>query len=262
MILFIKNLNAKKIEITSENKEVILIYKEYLLNIVNVNLNYKKEFTKNKTQYKILSLNEKQNIEIFKHITDIYSRSIPKRCISSFIRGSFISSGYITNPKNKYYLEFSLCNKALADILNRYLEIAGFVLKYKLVNGKHVLYITNSDLIEDVLTYIGATKSSLEIMNMKVYKNLRNKVNRLVNCETSNINKVVSASSYQIKCINKIIEKKGLDYLDENLKVVALKRLNNPQMPLSELILTLPFNISKSGLNHRLKKIEKIAEEI
>ncbi len=262
MVLFVKNLKVKKIEIASENKEVILAYKEQMLKLADVDVTYKKELLKNKTLYKILSLDEKQNIKLLEYIATIYNKKMPKNHLNSFIRGSFIACGYIANPKNKYYLEFNLPNKALTNILNKYLKISGFMLKYKTINGKHILYFTNSDLIEDFLTYIGATKSSLEIMNIKVYKDLRNKVNRLVNCETSNINKIVSASSYQIKCINKIIEKKGLNYLDDNLKVVALKRLNNPQMPLSELILTLPFNISKSGLNHRLKKIEKIAEDI
>ena len=262
MVLFVKNLKVKKIEIASENKEVILAYKEQMLKLADVDVTYKKELLKNKTLYKILSLDEKQNIKLLEYIATIYNKKMPKNYLNSFIRGSFIACGYIANPKNKYYLEFNLPNKDLTNILNKYLKISGFMLKYKTINGKHILYFTNSDLIEDFLTYIGATKSSLEIMNIKVYKDLRNKVNRLVNCETSNINKIVSASSYQIKCINKIIEKKGLNYLDDNLKVVALKRLNNPQMPLSELILTLPFNISKSGLNHRLKKIEKIAEDI
>ena len=262
MVLFVKNLKVKKIEIASENKEVILAYKEQMLKLADVDVTYKKELLKNKTLYKILSLDEKQNIKLLEYIATIYNKKIPKNHLNSFIRGSFIACGYIANPKNKYYLEFNLPNKALTNILNKYSKESGFMLKYKTINGKHILYFTNSDLIEDFLTYIGATKSSLEIMNIKVYKDLRNKVNRLVNCETSNINKIVSASSYQIKCINKIIEKKGLNYLDDNLKVVALKRLNNPQMPLSELILTLPFNISKSGLNHRLKKIEKIAEDI
>lgn len=120
--------------------------------------------------------------------------------------------------------------------------------------------MTSSNSIEDFLTYIGASKSSLEIMNTKVYKDLRNKVNRLVNCETYNLNKTILASSNQAKYINKIKKTKGLDFLDPDLKEIALKRLDNPEMSLEELSKILSFNISKSGLNHKLKKIKILSE--
>ena len=143
---------------------------------------------------------------------------------------------------------------------NKLAEI-GFIFKKTVLNKKTVLYINNSSIIEDFLTYIGATQSSLEIMNLKVYKNLRNKVNRLVNCETSNLNKIISASAPQIKAINKIKEFRGFNYLTPDLKEIAEKRLANPELSLSELSTILSFNISKSGLNYKLKKIEEIAKK-
>ena len=97
-------------------------------------------------------------------------------------------------------------------------------------------------------------------MNTKIYKDIRNKVNRLVNCETYNINKTILASSNQIKYINKIIKTKGLNFLDPDLQEIALKRLDNPEMSLEELTKILSFEISKSSLNYKLNKIKILSE--
>ena len=184
-----------------------------------------------------------------------------------YIRGVFLICGNIKNPKDKYYIEFIVSGNSgkekekKANFLQNKLAEIGFIFKKTVLNKKTVLYINNSSIIEDFLTYIGATQSSLEIMNLKVYKNLRNKVNRLVNCETSNLNKIISASAPQIKAINKIKEFRGFNYLTPDLKEIAEKRLANPELSLSELSTILSFNISKSGLNYKLKKIEEIAKK-
>ena len=159
-------------------------------------------------------------------------------------------------------MKFTNYNKDLISKLNQKLSENGLIFSYKTNNKKYILYTTNSSVIEDFLTYIDASNSSLEIMNLKIYKDVRNKINRIMNCETSNINKIILASSNQIKYIDKIASKRGLNCLNEDLQEIAIKRLENPEMSLLELSKNLSFEISKSGLYHKLKKIEKISKEI
>lgn len=109
---------------------------------------------------------------------------------------------------------------------------------------------------------MGAVKSSLELMNIKILKDVRNKVNRVTNCETANIEKTVAASSMQVKSIEWIMTHKGLDYLPEELKTVAQLRLENPELSLSELCEISGLGLSRSGMNHRLKKIMEIADHL
>ena len=199
----------------------------------------------------------KQCIDKIKH--DVF---VNKKYLKNFISGCFLSTGYLKKPSTKYYLEFILKNELAGAELEEILKDQGFKFKEKIRHNKKVIYINNSSDIEDLLTYLGATKASLEIMNLKVYKDLRNKVNRIVNCETYNISKVISATNEQIKSINKIKEIKGLDWLKEDLKEIAEKRLENPDKSLIELCDILSFEITKSGLYYRLKKIESIAKEL
>ena len=109
---------------------------------------------------------------------------------------------------------------------------------------------------------MGAMKSTLELMNVKIYKDVRNKVNRVTNCETANIGKTVVASSNQIKDIEWIAEHEGLDYLPDELRQVAELRLDNPELSLSELCEISNTGLTKSGMNHRFKKITEIADNL
>ena len=126
----------------------------------------------------------------------------------------------------------------------------------------YILYYKESEHIEDLLTYIGAGKASLEMMEVKIVKELRNKVNRATNCETANITKVIDASMKQTQDIRLIAENGGLEALDEDLRELARLRMENPEMSLRELGENLSEKISRSGVNHRLKRIAQFAQEI
>ena len=125
-----------------------------------------------------------------------------------------------------------------------------------------MIYAKESMLIEDFLTYIGAANHSLEIMQVKIVKDFRNRVNRSVNCESANLDKTVAASNRSVEDIEFIFSEMGADWLSPDLRETARLRLENPEMSLSELCGLFPEPISRSGLNHRLKKLSKLAEDL
>ena len=125
-----------------------------------------------------------------------------------------------------------------------------------------VLYYKDSGHIEDMLTFMGAVNASLQVMEVKVVKDVRNRMNRITNCETANIDKTVAASVNQSNAIRKIDSRIGIDSLPEDLREIARLRLENPEMSLSALARELSRPISRSGVNHRLKRICSIADEL
>ena len=129
-------------------------------------------------------------------------------------------------------------------------------------SGIPFLYTKNSEHAADFLTYIGATRSAMEIMNIKIYKDFRSGINRVVNCEAANLGKTVAASAEQIAWIRAIEEKKGPEFLSPELRELARVRRENPDISLSELGKLLNPPLSRSGVNHRLERLKKIAEEI
>lgn len=196
----------------------------------------------------------------FNSVFDIISKNIC--CLSSFLRGAFLVCGSISDPNKEYHMEYTIISDDLASHFLNLTQKIEIHFKRSIRKNTYILYLKESELIEDMLTIIGASKFSLEIMNIKIFKNIRNKVNRIINCETANIDKIVASSSFQIKDIKYIKLKKGLDFLENDLKKVACIRLKNPDMSLQELSLKLPNNPSKSTVHRKLKKISKIANDL
>jgi len=182
--------------------------------------------------------------------------------IAAFLSGAYLACGNITNPEKGYHLEFSVADDELAAQLESLINSRGIAAKLTKRRGINICYIKESEQIEDLLTLIGATNSTLELMEVKIYKNIRNKVNRVTNCETANIEKTVSASAAQIADINLIISTYGEQYLADDLLELAKIRLENPEMSLREIGENLSKPISRSGVNHRLKRIAEIAQDI
>ncbi|CCJ33566.1 DNA-binding protein WhiA [Caloramator australicus] len=183
-------------------------------------------------------------------------------CKKAFLRGAFLASGSISNPEKTYHLEFVSNNQELAEDVMKLLNSFDLGAKIILRKNSYVVYIKEGDKIIDLLNIIGAHNALLELENVRIYKEMRNNVNRLVNCETANLNKTVDAAVRQIESIKLIQEKIGLKKLPPNLREVAELRLNYPDISLKELGQMLNPPIGKSGINHRLRKIEKIAEEL
>ena len=185
-----------------------------------------------------------------------------EKCMSVFTAAAFLCIGTIVNPEKGYTMEFvSGRYQLICDFESLLLE-KGFLPKRTVRKGANVLYFKSSEQIEDLLTFMGATKAALEIMNLKVYKDFRNKANRITNCETANIDKMVSANQKVLRAIAVLEENDAMGTLPQPLQYAAELRKQNPEISLADLAELSEEPVSKSGLNHRLTKICKIAEKI
>ena len=186
-------------------------------------------------------------------------------CKQAFLKGAFLTCGTVNDPNKGYHLEFVVpylnLSKDLKLFITDYDEL-DITPKSVVRNSNYVVYFKDSEAIEDLLTVMGAYNSSLELMGVKMYKDMRNNVNRKLNFENANLDKTIDASSRQINAIEHIKNTVGLSYLSGDLEELARIRLENPDMSLRELGNALTAPISRSGVNHRLKKICTIAEEI
>ncbi len=212
------------------------------------------------------------NSSDFERVSDSYNLLLSEQidyqfisqlcCLKSFLRGVFLSCGMVTNPKTEYHVEFVVHSKKLSDSLCESLEQFDIICKASKRKNSYVVYSKESETVEDLLTLAGATKSAIEVMNVKIYKEIRNNVNRTSNCETANITKTVNAATSQVNDIIMIKEKIGFDNLSADLIEVANMRLNNPQASLRELCELANGKLSRSGLHHRLKKLTDMAKEL
>lgn len=173
-----------------------------------------------------------------------------------FIRGIFMGSGSINNPENKYNLEFKVNKEESAKKIVEILKIYDINLRQR----NKTLYIKEGEEISKFLAFIGASKSVIKFEEIRVQRNMNNKVNRLVNCESANLNKILNASIEQIEAIKKLKQNGQFEKLNENLKEIANLRIEYPDISLKELGQKLSSPIGKSGVNYRLEKIRKIAK--
>lgn len=179
-----------------------------------------------------------------------------------FLRGAFLACGIVSHPDKEYHLEFTVGSEEKAESLCRLMNESGMTVKKSCRRGRHILYTKDSEGISDILTFIGAMISSMEIMNAKIFKGVRNNVNRAVNCESANIDKTLEASRKQVEDIEYIEKHKGLGILTEDLRQIAEIRRDNIELSLNDIgKLTIP-EISRSGVYHRLKRISETAEKL
>lgn len=182
--------------------------------------------------------------------------------IPYFLRGAFLACGRMTDPEKDYHCEFSVnfmnLSRDLSTLIGEVLDQPKTVLR----RGAYVIYYKESENIEDILTYIGAPMAALELMNIKIMKDIKNRVNRRINCESANMDKTINASFEQMEDIHYIFEHRDKSILPEELLELAEMRIENPEMSLRELAEALHPPISRSGVNHRLKHLSRIAEEI
>ena len=186
-------------------------------------------------------------------------------CKVAFLKGAFLTCGTINDPNKNYHLEFVVPYLNLSRDLKLFIDdYDELTVEPKSIrrNSNYVVYFKDSEFIEDLLTVMGAFNSSLEIMGVKMYKDMRNNVNRKLNFENANLDKTLDASSKQVNAILHIKDTVGLSYLSEDLKELAELRLENPDMSLRELGEKLSVSISRSGVNHRLQRICEISKNI
>ena len=183
-------------------------------------------------------------------------------CKRAYIRGAFIASGSMSDPSKSYHFEI-VCNdmrqaEHLRDMMN------SFDVDAKIVQRKrtYVVYLKEGSQIVDILNVMEAHVALMELENVRIMKEMRNSVNRKVNCETANINKTVNAAVKQIEDIRLLEEKVGLESLSEGLEEIARLRLQYPEATLKELGLMLNPQVGKSGVNHRLRKLSLLADDL
>lgn len=181
-------------------------------------------------------------------------------CRPSFLRGAFLAGGSVTDPAKRYHLELVTDHYNVSRETYSLLLEMGFEPKEATRKGNFVNYFKQSSAIEDFLTTIGAPLSAMELMSRKVEKDMRNSINRKVNCDTANVTKTVDAAMLQIDAIEKIVTGTGLDSLPDKLRETAVLRLNNPEMSLTELAGI--SSLTKSCLNHRLRKLVELSGRI
>lgn len=183
-------------------------------------------------------------------------------CKRAFLRGAFLASGSMSHPEKSYHIEMVCASQAKAEQIQKLINSFGLDAKVILRKRSYVVYLKEGSQIVDLLNIMEAPIALMEMENVRILKEMRNSVNRKVNCETANINKTVSAAAKQADDIRFIQEQMGLDKLPEGLQEIAEIRLAYPEATLKELGDLLAEPLGKSGVNHRLRKLSEIAEDI
>lgn len=181
-------------------------------------------------------------------------------CHIAFVRGVFLGCATLTSPQKSYQLEFLLPYLHMADDFLNLIHELNVTPKMVRRRSSYVIYFKKSEVIEDILMTIGARKCAFEIMETKIEKDVRNKINRQVNFETANIDRAVAAATEQREAIRKLREEGRFDELSDDLKELAVLREEYPEASLNELGHLLSVNLSRSGVHHRLNKIVSIAK--
>ncbi len=177
------------------------------------------------------------------------------------VRESFIKKGFINDPNKEYHLEILFKSKKKKEQIKEIIMNFGIVIKETKKGSDYMLYLKDGEDISSFLALIGANKAVIKFEEIRVLKDTRNNINRLVNCETANLNKIINASVKQIEDIKKLKKNNKFEMLPDNLKELANLRLQNPDLTYEELGKMLSKPIGKSGVSHRLEKISKIAND-
>ncbi len=183
-------------------------------------------------------------------------------CKRAYLRGAFLGGGSVSDPEKTYHLEFVTNSLEHSEVVKSLVN--GFDLNAKIIErkGSFVVYLKEGDQVVDLLNIIGAHSALLDLENVRIMKQMRNDINRIVNCETANLSKTVNASVRQIENIEYIKQTIGLHKLPNNLREIAEIRLNNQEASLKELGQMVTPVIGKSGVNHRLRKVEEYAQKL
>ncbi|MDD6356276.1 MAG: DNA-binding protein WhiA [Oscillospiraceae bacterium] len=269
MTLFSKEFSYRGCMFQTENENIVMLYKRLLKELCNIDTDI--SVSPSGKNYSIVIEDKAIATKIFtffghdKSDTNLkvnFSNFQCPRCQNAFLAGAFLSCGTVSSPEKDYHLEFIVPFLNLTKSFITFLQ--EMELNPKLTNrkGYNIIYFKVSEQIEDCLYMMGASVAMFDMMNVKIVKEIRNSANRKANCETANIEKMVRAASPQIAAILKIKDKRGLSSLPEPLEQMALIRLENPDSSLQELAEMFDPPLSKSGANHRLKRLVEIAKEL
>ena len=244
--------NNDKLEFVTENEFNIERFYKILFNL---NIDYEPSI---RGKAYVATIRKNETLEKYMQIKTDPKQEIQK----AIVKGAFLGAGSIVDPNKQYHLEIIFEEKNNAEYILNICNGFGITLKLLENKRKIYLYIKDGEEISKFLALIGANKGVLNFEDIRLTKEIKNNVNRLVNCETANLNKIVNASVNQINDIKLIKKLKKFDELPEYLKQIAILRIENPDASLKTLGEMLEKPIGKSGVNHRLQKIHEIAEEL
>ncbi len=271
MLLFCRTLSNQQICFQTESSISAQLFERLCTSVLKGRVNPNRTESERKNG-SVLYTFEINGTDEAGYVLDKYRINPEKRSISPdiiatsslgvFTAGVFLACGSVNDPSKEYHLEFTVPCEELADELALLLSGIGVNAKTASRRNQNIVYIKGSESIEDTLTFIGAQQCTLELMNVKIFKDVRNKANRIKNCDTANIDKVLNAAMRQLEDIQLIERTIGLDSLSDELREVAELRLENVDMSLQDICESLSVQISRSGVNHRFKKLARIAEDI
>lgn len=268
MLLFARQLRQDEILMQSESEAFYELMPRLFRQVFGDRVQLRMETGQHGTLYSV-SLTDPEQVRI---VLERYHITLPERplemtnvvtnSLGAFTAGAFLSCGSMTDPNKEYHLEFVLPCPQLEEPFSQILLAIGVNAKMVLRKGMPVVYLKHSEQIEDLLTFMGAQQGTIDFINIEILKNVRNKANRISNCDMANINKVMLAAERQIKDILLIDERMGLDALSPDLQQMALLRMDNPELSLKELGELLDPPIGRSGVNHRLKRLQVLADSL
>lgn len=183
-------------------------------------------------------------------------------CRRAFLRGAFLGAGSISRPDRAYHLEIIIHQEAFARDLVELMAALGLQARVHTRKQKTIVYLKEAEQIAELLSIIGAHNSLLYLQELRIIKGMRSSVNRLVNCDTANLEKIVSTGLRQVEGIRLIAEQLGMERIPLKLRQVAEARLSYPEASLNELADILGTGLSRSGINHRLRRLEQIANSL
>lgn len=256
ILLTANTFGKDKIVLKSENSEFMNIVRELIVKYAKIDCRVESGGKSMLCTIEFAGTESEKITGLFKNGTFRCSK-----CRSNFISGSFLSCGTLSSPDKNYYIEMKIGSEEVKDEILSVLHTESFDFKSIQRRGKFYLYLKESERIEDFLYYIGAKQASYKIMEAKIVKELRNNINRTINFENANMEKISSAAAYQIKMIDKLIDEGKFGGLDDDLKETAMLRKENVGLSLEEIAALSSKKTSKTGIFRRLKKIIEIAEK-
>lgn len=264
MLLLSRSFSEKDISLLTEHEETALRFRNLLGRCFGVETRI--NFGGVKVQNMTVSVKDKSQRELVIQAvrnSSVLNNIIEKECCASaFLRGAFLASGSIADPNKGYHIEFVCNDKPTAKLISRITEMYCSVLPVSERGRTFLAYSKDSTVIEDVLTFMNATGHTLEFMNVKIYKDFRNRTNRERNCDTANINKTVEAAISQRTAIEKLKANGRYNVLPEDLKEAARLREMYTEASLSELAEFSDPPRNKAWINRKLNKLKELAEEI
>jgi DNA-binding protein WhiA len=271
ILLYCNTFTSQEIRITTENPEFAARLPRVFQRAFNLHFDLQPE--NDQTGKRVFQITQREKLD---HIVNVFGydpRQNPvlhinfgmledECCRISFLRGAFLSGGSVTAPEKRYHLELATSHIQASRELTALLGEMGFSPKSVMRKGYNVTYFKQSENIEDFLTKMGAPAAAMEVMTAKVDKEIRNSANRATNCDMANMDKTLDAAHEQLAALEKLQQHGKLDALPEKLRDTAKLRMDNPEISLADLAALCSPAVSKSCMNHRMRKMMELAEEL